>query len=84
MVRKLFCLLSVILCFPMLGLTAQNEDAVPDVKELIKEIDTLYRSEASFAELEMEIITPHWQRTLTMKSWTRLSVSVRLRADRSK
>jgi outer membrane lipoprotein-sorting protein len=41
-----------------------------DVKELMKEIDELYRSNSSYAELEMEIVTPHWQRTLAMKAWS--------------
>jgi outer membrane lipoprotein-sorting protein len=40
------------------------------VKEIVQKIDELYRSESSYAEMEMEIITPHWQRTLRMKVWT--------------
>ncbi|MDH4158259.1 MAG: outer membrane lipoprotein-sorting protein [candidate division Zixibacteria bacterium] len=41
-----------------------------DVKKLMKEVDELYRANSSYAELEMEIITPHWQRTLAMKAWS--------------
>ncbi len=41
-----------------------------DIDEVVKEIDELYRSESSYSELEMEIVTPHWQRTLGMKVWT--------------
>ena len=41
-----------------------------DVNELIKEVDELYRSESSYSEIEMEIQTPHWQRTLAMDCWT--------------
>jgi outer membrane lipoprotein-sorting protein len=41
-----------------------------DVKALISRIDSLYRSESSYAELEMEIVNPHWERTMTMKAWT--------------
>lgn len=41
-----------------------------DVKALISRIDSLYRAESSYSELKMEIITPHWERTLTMKAWT--------------
>jgi len=50
------------------GARAENDSL--DIKKLIKEVDDLYRSEASYAELEMEIVTPHWERTLVMKSWT--------------
>jgi outer membrane lipoprotein-sorting protein len=41
-----------------------------DVKEIIKEVDRLYRSAFSYSEIEMEIVTPHWQRTLSMQAWT--------------
>ncbi len=41
-----------------------------DVNELIKEVDRLYRSNTSYTEFEMEIVTPHWQRTLSMDAWT--------------
>jgi outer membrane lipoprotein-sorting protein len=41
-----------------------------EVKEIIQHIDQLYRSEYSYSELEMEIITPNWNRTLEMKAWT--------------
>jgi outer membrane lipoprotein-sorting protein len=42
----------------------------PQALELARRIDDLYRSHSSFAQVEMEIITPDWQRTLILKSWT--------------
>lgn len=41
-----------------------------DVKEVIRKIDELYRADSSYAQLEMEIVTPHWKRTLLLDSWT--------------
>ena len=41
-----------------------------DVQEVVRKIDELYRSNASYSEVEMGIITPHWQRTLRMNTWT--------------
>lgn len=41
-----------------------------DVKALISRIDSLYRAESSYSKIEMEIINPHWERTMTMKAWT--------------
>ena len=41
-----------------------------DVKEIVREVDRLYRSTFSYSEIEMEIVTPHWQRTLSMQAWT--------------
>jgi outer membrane lipoprotein-sorting protein len=50
---------------------AHAESDTVDVQKIIKEIDELYRSESSYAELEMRIVTPHWERTLSMKTWTK-------------
>lgn len=47
-----------------------GEPASSDVQKLIREIDDLYRSTSSYSEMEMEVITPHWKRTLSMKVWT--------------
>ena len=50
--------------YPIQALHAQDIDAV------VKKIDELYRAESSFSEVEMEIVTPHWNRTLRMNTWT--------------
>ena len=42
----------------------------PDATEIVKKLDELYRSESSYAEFEMDIVTPHWARTLRMLAWT--------------
>lgn len=62
---------SMILLMMGLLITASvlAQDTV-DVNELIREVDRLYRSNTSFTEFEMEIITPHWQRTLSMDAWS--------------
>jgi len=44
-----------------------NEDAV----SLLKKMDELFRSDSSTSTMKMTIVTPNWQRTLEMKSWTR-------------
>ncbi len=41
-----------------------------DVEEVIRKIDELYRADSSYAKLEMEIVTPHWKRSLLMDTWT--------------
>jgi outer membrane lipoprotein-sorting protein len=53
----------------LLPLTTNAADE-PDVTEIVKKLDELYRSESSYAEFEMEITTPHWTRTLQMNAWT--------------
>lgn len=41
-----------------------------DVDQIIKDVDEMYRSQSSYAEMEMEIVTPNWTRTLRMNVWT--------------
>jgi len=41
-----------------------------DAVSLLKKMDELYRSDNSTATINMHIVTPNWQRTLKMQSWT--------------
>lgn len=45
---------------------AQNQ-----AKMIVQKMDELYRASSSEALIEMQIITPHWQRTLKMKAWSK-------------
>ena len=60
-----FFLSTLLLC-----VLAPAQEPTPDVETIIKKIDQLYRSETSEAEMEMHIVTPHWERTLAMHVWT--------------
>ena len=42
-----------------------------DVKAVVKKVDELYRSQTSHAEMQMQIVTPHWKRTLSLEVWTK-------------
>jgi outer membrane lipoprotein-sorting protein len=65
----ILALFSLMLCMTQVN---RAETLSPtEVKDIIREIDQLYRSDNSYSELEMEIVTPHWQRTLEMVAWTR-------------
>ena len=64
---KVWLLLVLAVPFCML---VQADEHVPDVETVVKKIDQLYRSETSHAEMEMHIVTPHWERTLAMTVWT--------------
>jgi outer membrane lipoprotein-sorting protein len=56
-----------LILFPSLNVSPQaGEDAV----RIVRRIDALYRSDSSEALVEMEIVTPHWQRTLRMRAWS--------------
>jgi outer membrane lipoprotein-sorting protein len=41
-----------------------------DAREVVRKIDELYRADTSYSEVELEIVTPHWQRTLRANIWT--------------
>ena len=47
-----------------------NPARAADVDSLVREVDRLYRAHSAHARIEMEIVTPHWQRTLSMVSWS--------------
>ena len=53
-----------------LPVCAESHAADIDVKAIIKGMDELYRSETSQTSMEMQIVTPHWERTLTLEIWT--------------
>jgi Outer membrane lipoprotein-sorting protein len=42
-----------------------------DVKALLQKVDDLYRSEQSYAEVQMTIVTPDWERTMEMVAWSK-------------
>lgn len=48
-------------------LFAQSDETIA---ELSRELDRLYRSDSSQATMSMRVVTPHYERTLTMTSWT--------------
>ena len=54
-----------------LPLFAENRVAGIDVKAIVKQMDELYRSETSQTNMEMQIVTPHWERTLALEVWTK-------------
>ena len=53
-----------------LWFTLNSQGVQGDAKEIVKKMDELYRSNSSFAKMEMEIVTPHWQRTLKLDAWS--------------
>jgi len=40
------------------------------IKQIIRDIDDLYRSQSSHGTMEMEIVNPNWTRTLSMEFWS--------------
>lgn len=42
-----------------------------ELDEILNRIDKVYRSKSSVSDLSMMIKTPHWERTLELKSWTK-------------
>ncbi len=52
---------------PLAG--AQTETP-PEVKAIVDKVDKLYRADNSYARMEMRIVNPNYQRTLTMDVWS--------------
>ncbi len=58
------------LAVPVLTGSQEKEKAQGNAQDIVKKMDELYRSSSSFAAMEMEIVTPHWQRTLRLDAWS--------------
>jgi outer membrane lipoprotein-sorting protein len=58
------------LVWMLLSAATAFSQARPPVKEVIAQVDRLYRAESSFALMEMEIVNPNWRRTLRMRAWS--------------
>jgi outer membrane lipoprotein-sorting protein len=67
---KLPILIAVLIFILPILSAAQTSEKRPEVQKIIEDIDRLYRSNSSYSEVEMTIVTPHWKRTLGMKVWT--------------
>jgi len=66
--RKLLVLaLAALTSLPLLP----QESPPARAEEIVRRMDELYRSSTSEALVEMEVVTPEWQRTLRMRAWSR-------------
>ena len=66
MIQRLFCaalLLPLILAVP-------SRATGHDLDTVIRTIDEMFRSTSSHTVVEMQIVTPDWERTLEMEMWT--------------
>jgi outer membrane lipoprotein-sorting protein len=61
---------AVLVVFVIGGGVFSGQEKNIDAKEIVKKIDELYRSDSSKALMVMEIVTPHWERTLKMRVWS--------------
>jgi outer membrane lipoprotein-sorting protein len=55
----------------LLLLDASARAGVPDVREISRILDELYRSKSSHGKIAMTVTTPHYTRTLEMEEWSR-------------
>ena len=80
MVYRLFLMAFVILfANPVAPLASER-----DVASIVRKIDELYRSKTSVADMEMQIVTPHWERTLSLRVWTKGMDKTFIRIDAPK
>jgi outer membrane lipoprotein-sorting protein len=51
--------------------SVQSLLANTELESILDRIDKIYRSQSSIADMSMIIKTPHWERTLELKAWTK-------------
>ena len=55
----------------LLAATVAHADEASDrAREILEEVDDLYRSGSSYAKMSMEVKTKHYERSMTMEVWT--------------
>jgi outer membrane lipoprotein-sorting protein len=62
--------LAVLACVLACSAPAAAEEATPDVKAIVQRMDRLYRADNSYVEMEMQVVNPNYQRTLTLNAWS--------------
>jgi len=67
--RILYLMLFVLLLFFIFPLHS-DKPANTKAREIVRKMDELFRARSSVGTMEMEIITPHWQRTLRCQVWS--------------
>ncbi len=68
---KLELHIAIIAVFLLLPVTVQAQNASDiDAQELIRQVETQYTGETSYAKMHMKIVTDVWTRELTMESWS--------------
>jgi outer membrane lipoprotein-sorting protein len=56
--------------FTVCGIMPLRAETPPDAKEIVRKMDRLYRSNTSQGKVEMDIVSPHWKRSLRMDVWS--------------
>jgi outer membrane lipoprotein-sorting protein len=69
--RKQLVILLIVMTVLLLVVLGFAQSPDRRAQELARKIDDLYRSQASYAQVEMHIVTPDWQRTLSLKAWSK-------------
>ena len=68
---KYFSVALLVLTFLLSSSTPCFATQTPHAKKIIEIMDRLYRSDSSFAQVEMTIVNPNWERTIKMNIWAK-------------
>jgi len=71
--KQSFILILCVSClsFVSIGLAQKATAATPDAQKLVKSAMDYWRSKTSYTEVVMSIHRPDWNRTMSMRGWTR-------------
>ena len=65
--KKMVIILSIFFLLPLAQFDAHADPLT--AKEIIKKVEELMRGESAHSVMEMTIVNPKWERTLTMENW---------------
>ncbi len=62
--------ISIFLAFFLICFFSSSVSSAATAKEILEKVDDLWRGESSFAEMTMEVVTEHYQRSMKLKAWS--------------
>jgi len=68
--EKRAVVLGIVLTVLLPGALRPQAGASEEAQRIVRRMDDLYRSRSSETLIEMDIVTPEWQRTLKMRAWS--------------
>jgi outer membrane lipoprotein-sorting protein len=66
-IKKTIIIVTLLVIIPFSPVSAAD---VPDIEDIVKRVDQLYRSKTSEGSMEMTIVSENWTRTLKMDVWS--------------
>ncbi|MEE8546815.1 MAG: outer membrane lipoprotein-sorting protein [bacterium] len=66
-----FILSGILVLLLMISAYPGVSHAETTAREILEKVDDMWRGTSSYAEMTMEVVTAHWERTLKLRAWSK-------------